>query len=159
MEKHILDKIIDEIWGKKSSVFVILAIFLMFGGIASSTIYSQMKDVDGSIDNTEMIFTDLGRVVLSSIWIGLLILFIWYLLFVFNCNHIRGAKKGKTGIIVYYDCESKSIYRNTVRRLGEEFRAKIQDNFDIIDVPYGVEKSKVNDKKKAKEKCTTNMEI
>ncbi len=147
MGNCILDKIVDEIWGKKSSVFVMLSIVIIFGAVLSSSIYSQMSFSDNT-NNPECVLTRTGIFLLSVMWISLLALFVWYLIFVFNRNHIRGAKKGCIGIIIYYDCESKCIYKNTVRRLGEEFRAKIQDNFDIIDVPYGIERTKVNNKEK-----------
>ena len=146
MGSHFLDKITDEIWGKKCSVFVIPTVLLIFGCIISSTIYSQMSVDYSSTEKTVRALTSEGALVLNIIWICLSLLFVWYIVFVFRNNHIRGAKKGKTGIIIYYDCESKSIYKKTVRRLGEEFREIVQEGFDIIDAPYGIESIKVNDK-------------
>ena len=144
MGNGIIDRITDEVWGKKSSVCVILAILLILGGTITSTVYSQMSVIES---NTVRTLTQEGVAVLIMLWVSLLILFIWYLVYVYRCNHIRGAQRGKTGIVIYYDCESKGIYQNTVRRLGEEFRDRIQDNFDIIDIPYGVKKPKIYDER------------
>ena len=62
------------------------------------------------------------------------------LVFVFSQNHIKKASKGKTGILIYIDTDDKQIYKETIRKFGEEFKNRLFEGFEIIYVPFGMKK-------------------
>lgn len=145
MENGFIDKIIEEVWGKKNSIGIMLTICIIGGSLLTAKIYNQMTYLDNA---GERIFEQDGYVLLAVIWTCISLLLIWYIKFVISRTYIRKAKKGKTGIILFYNTSNKTIYQDTVRKLGDEFRHKINPNFDVIDVPYGVARLQIKDKSK-----------
>lgn len=79
-------------------------------------------------------------------------------------NHVRKAKKGKTGILVCLDVPNKTIYEETERKFGQAFQKHLFLNYDVIFIPYGAKRVEIKDRERViklleKKNCILLLDI
>lgn len=129
MENKYVEKIVDEVWGKWCSIFILLLISV------SVTVPSFI-----SVCNPNNSLGATGRIVfIATIIVCIVGVNVWNTIFVYKQNIVRRAHKGKTGIIIYINAFDKTTYKNTVRKFGDEFKNNLSEGFDVIFAPYGIQ--------------------
>lgn len=140
MDNKFTEKITNEIWGKWWSIPVFLVISIvaatsMIINILSSISYEITEDgASYNMPRRE------GVYIAAIIGLCFLIINLWNLLFVFSKNYIRKAHKGMTGIMIYIDTDDMQIYKETIRKFGEEFKDNLYKGFEVIYIPFGRKK-------------------
>lgn len=140
MDNKFIEKITDEIWGRWWSIPIFLIISVIIAvplilNILSSLSYSITENgVTYNIPRTEAVYI---AIVVAVCFLGLNL---WNTIFVLSKNHIRKAHKGKNGILIYIDTNNESVYKETIRKFGEELKENLYERFDVIYVPYGIKK-------------------
>lgn len=147
MDNKFTEKLTDEIWGKVWSIpiFVIISILTatpIILNILSSISYIMTEDgITYSVPKMEAVYISIAIV------ICFVVLNIWNLIFVISKTHIKRARRGMAGILVYIDTNDIQIYKETIRKFGEEFKDNLLNGFDVIYVPFGKKKIEYRTKK------------
>ncbi len=147
MENRFVDKVVDEIWGRWWSIPIGLIISILVTIPIVSNILASMSNLVTNDNMTYSIPRKEGIYVSAIVVICFLVLNTWDILFVISKNYIRKAKKGKTGILINIDADDSKVYKDTVRKFGEEFDDKLLENFEVVYVPYGAKKIEYRTKK------------
>lgn len=141
----IIEKIINEIWGRWLSIpfFAVISILTAIPIIVN--IHSSMSY---TVTQNDISYATPSKIAIYTIYVVcfcFIFLNLLNLLFVFSQNHIKRAPKGKTGILIYIDTDSKRIYKETLRKFGDEFSNNLFAGFEVINIPFGMKK--INNKK------------
>lgn len=140
MLDKIIEKITEEIWGKWISIILVFTILLIAGITINVSVLNQFSylyfDNEGDFSKP----TAVGFVLVGIISISLFAIFIWYICYVIKQNVTRKAKKGKAGILMYLDADTRNTYHQAKRKFGEEFQRNVYDGFDVVYAPYGSRK-------------------
>lgn len=140
MDNKFTEKLIDEIWGRWWSVPILFIMSLITAipsiiNVLSFFSYTVTEsDISYSVPKME------GVQISIIIGICFLGLNLWNLLFVYSKNHIKRASRGMVGILICIDTDDKQIYKETMRKFGEEFKNNLFDAFQVIYVPFGMKK-------------------
>ena len=118
LKKNITEKIIDEIWGRWSSIPILICISTLIGVWFSA----QLSEL--SIIYTIVMF------------VALAILNIINVIYVVNSNVIKTAPKNKVGVLVYINALNSNMYKETKNKFCKEFEQGINNNLRVIFVPY-----------------------
>lgn len=140
MDKKFTEKLTDEIWGRWWSIPVflimsILAAIPIIVNILSSVSYTVTENgISYNVPKMSGVYISI------AIGVCFLGLNLWNVLFVYSKSHIKRASRGKTGILIYIDTDDKQIYKETIRKFGEEFKENLFNEFEVIYVPFGMKK-------------------
>ncbi len=127
MKDKVIEKFLEEVWGRWCSVPVALfASFLVCAYFVSALYSGEVKYL--------MLVAFIG-------------IDVWYIWFVYSHNSIPKAMRGKIGIILFIDSPDKKTYEDTKRKFGDELSENLISSFDLIFAPFGIKPIKNIDEK------------
>lgn len=140
MDNKYFNRILEEVWGKWISVpiMAVLSTPLCILGVLSILSHFSYTITEGN--KTYSKATPVGIYTSILVVCCFILLNIFYIVSVFQKNHIRKAKSNKTGILIYLDAPNKAIYTDTERKFGDEFKSSVFDGFDVIFAPFGIKR-------------------
>lgn len=142
MGSKLIEKIEEDVIGKWSSIPIFAISSVIFGvsivaAVRSAYSFSVVED-----NVTYSKLTNTGFWLSFATVLCFVILNLYNAVDVFKKNHIRKAKRNRTGILINLDAPNHSVYKETERKFGNEFQSKVFSGFDVVFVPYG--KKKIN---------------
>jgi len=134
----VVDKLIDEIWGKWWSVpilFIISILIVIKSIVEILSLFSYTMLENGVTYSVPKIEGMVFSIIIVVCFLGLNI---WNVLFVFSRNHIKRACRGKIGILINIDTDNKQIYKETQRKFGDEFKKNLVGKIESIPIPFSL---------------------
>lgn len=138
---------IDEIWGRWWSIPIFLGISIT---VVTPILIKILSLMSYTLTEESMTYTmprKEGVYISIAIMASFILLNLWNFLFVYSKNHIKSARRGRTGILIYIDTDDSHVYKETIRKFGEELKNNLYNGFDVIYVPYGKKKIEYKSKK------------
>lgn len=118
LKEKTIGKIIDDIWGRWTSIPIWACISTLVGVWMSAQL-SELSSI-------YTIVTIIALVALNIINV----------IYVVNNYVIKSAPKNKVGVLVYIDALNNALYKETKNKFGKELEKEINDNLRVIFVPY-----------------------
>lgn len=133
-----MNKIVDEVWGKWCSVPIVFIISILLGINTIGKIYSAFSESITDNQRTYLEPSNKTYIVIAIIIVCILVLNLCYIFIVYRKNHIKRARRKKTGILIYIDANDYKTYKDTVRKFGNEFNINLINKLEDIYIPFGV---------------------
>ena len=133
-----MNKFLDEVWGKWYSIPIVFIISILVGVTIISGMYPVFSDTITNKNRTYLEPSGKTYIFIVVVLVCILGLNLWNFVFVYRKNHIKKARRNKTGIMIHIDTNNNHIYKETVSKFGYEFNSNLIDDFEDVYVPFGV---------------------
>lgn len=137
MKEKIYEKIINEIWGKIISIPILLIVSALF----EIGMFNKFTELFGIlIENNGLVYRQVSqKTVLLAVATAVCLLGLngLYIYVVVSKLYIKKAHSNNAGILIYLNTLNRDIYEDTVRKFGDEFKRRINPEFEVIFVPFG----------------------
>lgn len=150
LENKFTEKIVEEVWGKWVSIPILAFISTITCVLGVLKVISLCSYTVKYGNATYTKLTEIGVCIVVLILLSFSVLNLWNVFFVFGKNYIRKAKRKKSGILIYLDSPNISLFKETERKFGNEFRKAVFSGFDVIFIPFGRKPIDYRDKSIAK---------